>query len=168
MHPSPRPGLPMNTSAFRPRSASRCGNVRNGLRGRQATDSNAVGLIMSTPPLSLFTKAQLMQQVFPGLDAAVVFIPEGQEPSPAVRDVLQRSGQQRWFPVPGGHKAKVPWPLAEGSESLFEREQKGWDHEHCDFCPAHVNIGDPCWSVDSEKGGFWVFCRGCYEKLGDE
>ncbi len=115
--------------------------------------------------LDTFSKAMLAKHVFPGIDAAVVFVPEGQTPSSEVREVLEGSGQQRWYPVPGGHRAKVPWHCSEGRESLFEREVKGWDHEHCDFCNSHVNIGELCWTTDSGDGGFWVFCRGCYENV---
>lgn len=123
---------------------------------------------MNAPPLATFTRAMLEEYEFPGTDAAVVFIPEGKTPSSEVQEVLDRSGQQRWYPVPGGHKAKVPWHCSEGRESLFEREENGWDHEHCDFCNAHVNIGDQCWTAESGRGGSWLFCRECYEKLKEE
>jgi len=123
---------------------------------------------MSAPPLATFTKAMLKEYAFPGTDAAVVFVPEGHAPSPEVREILERSGQQRWCPVPGGHKAKVPWHFSKGRESLFEREEKGWNHEHCDFCNAHVNIGELCWTAESGSGGFWIFCRECREKLKEE
>lgn len=107
----------------------------------------------------------LAEHEFPGIDAAVVFVPECQKPSAEVGQVLQGSGQQRWYPVPGGHYVKLPWHCSEGNESLFEKEEKGWDHEHCDFCSSHVNIGDRCWTADSGDGGFWVICPGCYEKV---
>src|SRR5688500_14204698 len=99
---------------------------------------------MGAPLLAAFTKAMLEEYKFPGTDAAVVFVAEGQAPSGGVREVLERSGQQRWYPVPGGHRVKVPWHWSEGHESLFEREVKGWDHEHCAFCNSHINIGDLC------------------------
>ncbi len=123
---------------------------------------------MSAPPLATFTKAMLEKYEFPGTDAAVIFVPEGQTPSSEVREVLELSGQQRWYPVPGGHRAKAPWHCSEGHESLFERKEKGWDHEHCDFCSSHVNIGELCWTTESGHGGYWLFCRGCYEKLKEE
>ena len=122
---------------------------------------------MSAPPLDTFTKTMLEEYEFPGTDAATVFVPEGQTPLPEVREVLECSGQQRWFPVAGGHKAKVPWHFSKGHESLFEREKKGWDHEHCDFCNSHVNIGELCWTAKSGRG-VWLFCKQCYEKLREE
>lgn len=124
--------------------------------------------LMSAPQLAEFTKAMLEEYEFPGTDAAVVFLPEGQTPSAEVREVFRSSGQQQWYPLPGGHRGKVPWHFAEGVESLFEREEKGWDHEHCDFCGAHVYIGEQCWTSETGEGGFWLFCRDCFGKLRDE
>jgi hypothetical protein len=121
---------------------------------------------MGAPSLETFTKAMLEEYKFPGTDAAVAFIPEGQTPSAEVGEVLKRSGQQRWFPIPGGHQAKVPWHFSKGFETLFEREKKGWDHEHCDFCNEHVYMGDICWTANAGRG-IWIFCKACYEKLRD-
>jgi len=123
---------------------------------------------MSAPRLHEFTKVMLQEYDFPGTDAAVFFIPEGQSPSVPVQQVLKRSGQQRWYPVPGGHRVKVPWHFSEGQEALCEREPKGWNHEHCDFCDASVQIEELCWTVESGRGGFWLFCKSCYDKLRDE
>ena len=123
-----------------------------------------VGRIMRAPPLETFTKAMLEEYKFPGTDAAVVFVPDGQSPPPEVANVLKRSAQQRWFPVPGGHDVKVPWHFSKGFESLFNREKKGWDHEHCDCCNEHVYIGELCWTADSDRG-IWIFCQECYKKV---
>ena len=123
---------------------------------------------MSAPSFDTFTKAMVEEYEFPGTDAAVIFIPDGQSPSSPVQEVLEHSGQQRWYPVPGGHKAKVPWHFSEGNESLFEREVGGWNHEHCDFCNGRVEVGEVCWTAESGQGGFWLFCKQCYEKLRDE
>ena len=109
----------------------------------------------------------LEEYEFPGTDAAVVFFPDGQIASSEVQEILGGSGQQRWFPVPGGHNVKVPWHCSEDHESLFQREEKGWDHEHCDFCNARVNIGELCWTADSGRG-VWLFCRDCYEKVKEK
>ena len=119
---------------------------------------------MSEPQLRDFTKAMLEDYTFPGTDAAVVFIADGSAPSPAVREVLARSGQQRWYPVAGGHQAKIPFHFVEGHEGLFERERKGWNHEHCDFCDASIAISELCWTAPSNRGVF-VFCKECYAKV---
>lgn len=123
---------------------------------------------MDKPPLSSFTKKNLIPYVFPGADGAVVFVPANQEPSPEVQTILKRSGQQRWYQVPGGYEGMIPWHLVAGSESLFRRVPKGWDHEHCDFCNSQVGIGETCWTADFEGGGFWLFCVTCFRTLEDE
>ena len=123
---------------------------------------------MAAPVLSDFRKSSLREYVFPGTDAATVFVASGAQPTPEVQAVLDRSHQQRWFPVDGGNTAKVPFHHAQGSEYLFERESKGWDHEHCDFCSARVGIGELCWTAPSPSGGIFIFCRDCYEKLPSE
>ena len=122
---------------------------------------------MSAPPLATFTRAMLEEYKFPGTDAAVVFVPDGQTPPPEVQKVLECSGQRRWYPVSGGHDAKVPWHFSKGHESLFRREKKGWDHGHCDFCGETVSIGEMCWTADSGRG-IWIFCRPCYEKVREK
>jgi hypothetical protein len=119
---------------------------------------------MSGRELRDFKKAALQEYVFPGTDAAVVFVPDGARPPREVQEVLDRSHQQRWFPVDGGSRAKVPFYHTEGREHLFEREAKGWDHEHCDFCNAHIRIGELCWTAPS-NGGILIFCKDCYEKV---
>jgi hypothetical protein len=111
-----------------------------------------------------FKKSSLTEYVFPGTDAAVVFVAEGTRPSNEVQEVLGRSRQQRWFPVDGGNNAKVPFHLAKGCEHLFERETKGWDHEHCDFCNTSVRIGELCWTAPSGSG-ILIFCKECYSNV---
>jgi hypothetical protein len=122
---------------------------------------------MSTPQLSEFTKAMLAQYVFPGTDAAVVFVPEGQDLSKEIQAVLDHCGQQRWYPVEGGHLVKVPWHCSKGNEGYFGREKKGWDHENCDFCSSHVSIGELCWTAESGSGGFWLICCNCHNKVNE-
>jgi hypothetical protein len=111
-----------------------------------------------------FNHATLREHVFPGIDAAVVFVPSGNKSPPEVQSVIDKASQVRWYPVPGGFEAKVPWPLVTSAESLFKREEKGWDHEHCDFCNATISIGETCWSSDVGDS-FVLFCRGCRDKL---
>jgi len=113
-----------------------------------------------------YSKDGLQHHVFPGSDAAVVFVPEGQSPAPEVRTALERGGRQRWYPVAGGHMAKIEFHAAAGSEHLFQLEKGGWDHEHCDFCNASIPIGQTCWTTADRD--FVVFCEECYSKLKPE
>lgn len=94
----------------------------------------------------------------------VLFVADGATTPPFVEEVLARSGQQRWYPVPGGRQAKIPFHYTEGHEELFEREEKGWNHEHCGFCGASIDIGELCWTAPSKRGCF-IFCKKCYAKL---
>lgn len=119
---------------------------------------------MNEPKLHDFTKTMLEDYIFPGTDAAMVFVADDAAPPPVIKEVLARSRQQRWYPVTGGHQAKIPFHFVAGHEELFEREPKGWNHEHCDFCDASIDVGELCWTAPSKHGVF-VFCKACYEKL---
>jgi hypothetical protein len=122
---------------------------------------------MNRPELEQFTKIMLEEYRFPGTDAAAVFVPTDQRPSPHVQEILDKAGPQRWYPMAGGSQVRIPWHFAKGCESLFERLPKGWDHEHCSFCDGHIDIGKLCWCTDAD-GGIWVFCKSCYEKVADK
>lgn len=113
--------------------------------------------------LDAYSRRGLQHHVFPGCDAAVAFIPEGQSPAPDIQAALDRAGRQRWYPVPGGHEAKVEFHSVAGSQHLFRFEKGGWDHEHCDFCSQPIPAGRACWTTPDRD--FVVFCEGCYEKL---
>jgi hypothetical protein len=119
---------------------------------------------MAAPALSKFNKTMLEEYIFPGTDAAVRFVANDETVSPEITAVLKRSYQQRWFPVPGGHKVQIPYHFCKGSEDLFERQTKGWDHEHCTFCEESIGIGGLCWTAPAE-GGVHIFCKNCREKL---
>jgi hypothetical protein len=116
--------------------------------------------------LNDYSKNMVQQHVFPGLDAAVAFVPEGQVPSPELQSALNKAGRQRWYPVSGGHLVKVEYHSAAGSEHLFQFEQAGWDHEECEFCSQSVRAGQKCWTTPGAH--FVVFCEECYEKLRTE
>ena len=81
---------------------------------------------MVTAALRDFKRSSLREYVFPGTDAAVVFMPEGTRPAQEIQEVLDRSYQQRWFPIQGGARAKVPFHYAEGREQR-ERQQDRTD-----------------------------------------
>ena len=116
--------------------------------------------------LDAYSKRGLQRHVFPGCDAAVVFVPDGHTPPPEVRAALERGGRQRWFPVAGGHLAKIEYHTAAGSEYLFQFEKGGWDHEHCDFCKGSIPAGHTSWTTPDRD--FVAFCEECYNKLKEE
>lgn len=116
--------------------------------------------------LDSYCRHGLQHHVFPGCDAAVVFVAQGQAPAPEIRAALERAGRQRWYPVPGGHEAKVEYHNVTGSQHLFRLEKGGWDHEHCDFCSQPILAGQTSWTTPDRD--FVVFCEQCYEKLRTE
>lgn len=121
---------------------------------------------MSNPKLEDYTQDGPEEYFFPGVDAAVIFVPNGAVNSGEIEEALSRSSQQRWYPVEGGHNAKIPYYFAKGKEHLFEREPKGWDHDHCSFCEERIEINEQSWIVRAKKGGGWhLFCKACYQKL---
>lgn len=121
---------------------------------------------MKSHSLDNYSKRGLQHHVFPGCDAAVVFVPEGLSPEPDVQTALKRAGRQRWYLVPGGHEAKVEYHSIAGSERLFRFEKGGWDHEHCDFCAQSIPAGQTCWTTPDRD--FVVFCEQCYKELRQE
>ena len=122
---------------------------------------------MGKPDISQFTKSRLEVYDFPGTDAAVVFVPDGLAPPDHIRTILERSSNQQWYPVPGGHNAKIPWHYVIGSESYFTREAMGWNHEHCDYYNSNVNMNERCWTAEL-NGGLWLFCKKCHDTLPEK
>src|SRR5690606_4478272 len=90
--------------------------------------------------------ADLEEYLFPGTDAAVLSIDE-KIPQRELEEMFgELSGDHRFYPTEKGWRIKFPhWYVEElskasGSDSgmIFEREEKGWDHEHCSFCHGHI------------------------------
>jgi hypothetical protein len=119
---------------------------------------------MSSPSLHEFSQGELQERVFPGIDAAVVFVAEGQKPSTEVEAALRKARENRWYPVEGGYLAKAPWSRVAGSEILFRCEPKGWDHVHCDFCGTSIAIGVTCWISPATPSAF-IFCAACRSQV---
>jgi len=89
------------------------------------------------PELSQFKKADLKPYTFPGTDAAVYHL-RAKIPEKEVQKLcdLLPDVQLRYGPADEGWDIKIPW-WSLGDQSTdweFEREPKGWDHEHCSFC----------------------------------
>jgi hypothetical protein len=116
------------------------------------------------PTLQNHAKSEFDQHTFPGIDARMVFLPIGSRPQGRLKEALDHAGQQRAYPVEGGHIIKVPSFHVEEFADLFDVERNGWDHEHCDFCNASINVGQQCWTTRDEY--FKVACEICYENLG--
>ena len=123
--------------------------------------------------LETISKAELEDYIFPGTDAAVLTIND-QIPQKELEELcIELSGDHRFYPTEFGWKIKFPYWYIEALVSTgesgftiddFEREPKGWDHEHCSFCHEHIYIGDLSFTVDHEDGGVYIICRKCADK----
>ena len=120
--------------------------------------------------LTELRRENLEEYEFPGTDAAVLVIEEKIAENELKESWREYSVQHRFYPTETGWKIKFPyWDVVEicdGNESTniedFEREIKGWDHEHCSFCHQHIWIGDTSYTHDHEDGGFYIICSECY------
>ena len=121
--------------------------------------------------LSDIRRTDLEEYIFPGTDAAVRII-NAKISEAELEDAYEEMPiEHRYYPTETGWKIKFPfWPVARmmslgdaefPPESGFIRERKGWDHEHCSFCHAHINMGELCHTADHEEGGVYIICRKC-------
>ena len=121
---------------------------------------------MKNNMLKNFTKNMLGEFIYSGDDAATYFVKgECEDPPPHIEKILSKSCSQRIYPVDGGHIWKVPYDTVKGDEKLFKKEVRGWDHEHCDFCGATIDIGDTCWLSGNTNSEIFIFCEKCYKKV---
>ena len=119
--------------------------------------------------LSQFKKENLKPYTFPGTDAAVYHLRAKihEKEVQKLCDLLPNV-QLRYGPSADGWDIKIPWwNLGDQSTDWqFEREAKGWDHEHCSFCHEHVSIGEHYYLHETEdKDGYYLFCQKCYAKM---
>ena len=122
--------------------------------------------------LSDLRRSDLEEYIFPGTDAAVLVIEGKIEENELKENWSEYSGQHRFYPTETGWKIKFPYwtvvELCKGDETAnideFEREKKGWDHEHCSFCHGHIFIGDLSYTHEHEDGGCYIICTQCYDK----
>ena len=106
------------------------------------------------PPLS---SLGWMPSRIPVRDALVVFVPDGQAPPP----IPVSSGEQRWYPQPGGHKVVVPYSGESFDSSIFKIQRGFWDHTTCDLCAAHVPAMTLCYVT--RNGAYKELCADCYK-----
>jgi hypothetical protein len=107
---------------------------------------------------------------FPGTHAAVLRL--GLEISlDEIKEAFEGTDvQMRIYSRPDGYEVKfVYWEIEELITdkdfvlefSAFEREEFGWDHEHCSFCHARVDRGQLAYTTEHETGGVYVLCIAC-------
>lgn len=110
-------------------------------------------------------RAEMFEKgTFPGMDALVALIPQGQEIPSEIKRALDEAGTGRWFPFEGGWKVVCPYDGQDFDPSLFSIEEGAWTHEHCDGCETTVNVGDSCWVAEEDDECF-LLCDDCYGRL---
>jgi hypothetical protein len=70
--------------------------------------------------------------------------------------MIDRGPPQRWYPVEGGGYL-VRWPHTGGAAPgvSLRVEPGGWDHEHCDGCNRHIEVGRTFWQT-APGSCFWL------------
>jgi hypothetical protein len=98
-----------------------------------------------------------------GLDAIAVSILENEPVPPAVRAMIDSRHPMRIYPVEGGYLYK--WRQVDAKTPIegFEREAKGWDHEHCDVCNRTIAIGKTAWLT--KRAPYYSLCPYCYRRI---
>lgn len=121
---------------------------------------------MKENKLNDYTKDMLREYHFQGIDAATYFVQgDDDEPPSHIEEILNRASDRRVYPIDGGHLWMVPYRVVKGHETFFERKEKAWDHEHCDFCDKTVKIGEESWITGDRDKGMFLFCRQCHTKV---
>ncbi len=118
-------------------------------------------------------RSELEPYEFPGTAAAVLVI-DKKVPQAELEELFgDIECAQRFYPTESGWRIKfLKWQVEEmlaGGDSRislddFEIEPRGWDHEHCSFCHAHVHIGELSYTAEHEDGGFYIVCTACAEQ----
>lgn len=118
-------------------------------------------------------KNDLEEYTFPGTDAAVLVVNKKVSQQELEKSFEELDCQLRLYPTDTGWKVKFPYwfveeMLSENEFEIkledFEREERGWDHEHCSFCNDLVAIGDSSYTCPHEDGGFYIICMECSKK----
>ena len=114
---------------------------------------------MSGDEFADYRLLEFMESRIPLLDGLTAFVPDGEAPTPEVAKELERHGQSRWYPVPGGHKVMVPNEWDSYDAVHFTIEPGAWDHDHCDRCGKQIPAMTLCWVTRS--GRYVTLCVEC-------
>jgi hypothetical protein len=110
-------------------------------------------------PFVDYRDLDFMESRIPVLDALATFVPDAQPLAPEVERELKQHGQQRWYPVPGGHRVLVPHEGGAPVPAQFRVEERAWDHDTCDRCRVHIPAMTLCWVTRS--GRYVTLCVAC-------
>ncbi|HET7585862.1 MAG TPA: hypothetical protein VFK13_13180 [Gemmatimonadaceae bacterium] len=104
-----------------------------------------------------------MQSRIPALDALETFLPHGQDPDADMREIMARTGSNRWFPVDGGHRILILYEGGSFDPARYTLITGGWDHEHCSRCTATIQPMTLCWVT--RAGEFVLLCTACHGEI---
>lgn len=119
---------------------------------------------MNDDPFADVRQYEYMPSRIPALDALSMFVPDNEEPPPALREMTERLGTSRWYPKPGGHLVMVPYERQPYDATLFTRIEKGWDHEHCCVCRENIASMTLCW-VTTPGNPYILLCVSCRREM---
>lgn len=111
---------------------------------------------------------------FPGTHAAVLRV-SSENSLDEIKEAFEEIDMQmRIYSHPDWHELKfVYWDIEKLTShedfplaiSAFEREEFGWDHEHCSFCHARIDRGQLAYTTEHEDGGVYILCIACASKV---
>jgi hypothetical protein len=114
-------------------------------------------------PFADYRDLDFMESRIPVLDALSTFVPDAQPLASGIERELKQHGQQRWYPVPGGHRVLVPYEGGAIDTAHFRLETGAWDHDTCDRCRVHIPAMTLCWVTRS--GAYITLCVECKSKM---
>jgi hypothetical protein len=101
-----------------------------------------------------------MESRIPARNALFAFVTKGGGCPPAVEEMMNRSGQSRWFPEDDGYRVMILFGGGEFDPAIFKLEKGGWNFEECDSCDAAVKAMELCHVT--KKDPYILLCEGCY------
>jgi hypothetical protein len=111
-------------------------------------------------------KLSFMPTRIPKLDALEVFVPSDGGPDAEIQELTSRTGQSRWYPVDGGHRALILYEGGPFNETRFTLVKGAWDHEHCSRCGDTIEPMTLCWVTRS--GRYVLLDEKCYHLVGPD
>jgi hypothetical protein len=111
--------------------------------------------------LEQLRRLQFAPSRIPALDALEIFVPDNAPPDPELDEIRSRTGQSRWYPVPGGHRVLVLYERGPFDPGRFALRKGAWDHEHCERCRDQIPPMTLCWV--SSDDSYTILCEACHQ-----
>jgi hypothetical protein len=72
-------------------------------------------------------------------------------PDAEMKEVMDRTGFSRWYPVEGGHRLRTLYEGGSYNQARFTLVKGGWDHEHCSRCGSTIEPMTLCWVTRADS-----------------